>query len=67
MTIYKSFIRPHLDYGDVTYDQAYNASFQQKVESIQYNAALAITGAIRGISKKKFATQVVVQRTLLLL
>ena len=53
LTIYKSFIRPHLDYGDIIYDQAYNASFQQKVESIQYNAALAITGAIRGTSKEK--------------
>ena len=53
MTIYKSFIRPHLDYGDVTYDQAYNVSFQQKVESIQYNAAVAITRAIRGTSKEK--------------
>ena len=49
MTIYKSSIRPHLDYGDIIYDQAYNVSFQQKVESTQYNAALAITGAIRGI------------------
>ena len=28
-------------------------SFQQKVESIQYNAAVAITGAIRGTSKEK--------------
>ena len=35
------------------YDQAYNVSFQQKVESIQYNAAVAITGAIRGTSKEK--------------
>ena len=51
LTIYKSFIRPHLDYGDIIYDQAYNASFQQKVESIQYNAALAIRGAIIGTSK----------------
>ena len=25
LTIYKSFIRPHLDYGDIIYDQAYNA------------------------------------------
>ena len=33
LTNYKSFIRPHLDYGDIIYDQAYNASFQQKVES----------------------------------
>ena len=48
LTIYKAFIRPHLDYGDTIYDQAYNDSFHQKLESIQYNAALAITGAIRG-------------------
>ena len=53
LTIYKSFIRPHLDYGDIIYDQAYNASFHQKLESIQYDAALAITGAIRGTSKEK--------------
>ena len=31
LTIYKSFIRPHLDYGDIIYDQAYNASFHQKL------------------------------------
>ena len=31
LTIYKSFIRPHLDYGDVIYDQAYTASFHQKI------------------------------------
>ena len=53
LTIYKSFIRPHLDYGDIIYDQAYNASFHQKLDSIQYIAALAITGAIRGTSKEK--------------
>ena len=53
LTIYKSFIRPHLDYVDIVYDQAYNVSFQQKVESIKYNAAVAITGALRGISKEK--------------
>ena len=53
LTIYKSFIRPHLDYGDIIYDQAYNVSFHQKLESIQYNSALAITGAIRGTSTEK--------------
>ena len=53
LTIYKSFIRPHLDYGNVMYDQAYNVSFQQKVESIQYNAAVAIMEAICGTSKEK--------------
>ena len=27
LTIYKPFIRPHLDYGDIIYDQTYNTSF----------------------------------------
>ena len=53
ITIYKALIRPHFDYGDILYDQAYNMSFQQKLESIQYNACLAITGAIRRTSKEK--------------
>ena len=46
-------MRLHLDYGDIIYDQTYNDSFHQKIESIQYNAALAITGAIRGTSREK--------------
>ena len=53
LTIYKCFIRPHLDYGDIIYDQAYNLSLHQKLESIQYNASLALTGAIRGSSREK--------------
>ena len=36
LTIYKSFNRPHLDYSDVIYDQAYNVSFPKGIESIQY-------------------------------
>ena len=53
LTIYKSFVRPHLDYDDVIYDQHHNNSFHQKLESIQDNAALAITGAIKGCSGEK--------------
>ena len=53
LTIYKFFLRLHLDYGDVIYDRAFNESFQNKLESVQYNAALAITGAIRGSSREK--------------
>ena len=53
LTIYKSLIRPHLDYCDVIYDQPNNESFCTKIERIQYNAALAITGAIRGTSQCK--------------
>ena len=37
LTIYKSFIRPNLDYGDVIYHQVYVVSFNQKRESVQYN------------------------------
>ena len=47
ITIYKTFIRPHLDYGDVIYNHTFNESFHQHLESIQYNAAIAITGTIR--------------------
>ena len=53
LTICKSFITPHLDYDDIIYDQVYNASFHQKLELLQYNACLAITGAIRGTSREK--------------
>ena len=53
ITIYKSFIRPHLDYGDTVYDRAFNESFHKNLQSIQYNAAIAITGAIRGTSSEK--------------
>ena len=53
LTIYKSFLRPHFDYGDAIYDRAFNESFQNKLESVQYNAALAITGANSGSSREK--------------
>ena len=53
LTVYKSFIRPHLDYGDVIYDQQNPSFLINKIESVQCNAALAITGAIRGTSKAK--------------
>ena len=53
ITIYKSFIRSHLNYGDIIYDQPYNDSFHQKLESIQCNAGLAIKGVIRGRSREK--------------
>ena len=53
LTICKSFVRPHLDYGDVIYDQPNNSILSDKIESVQYNAVLAITGVIRGASKEK--------------
>ena len=49
---HKAFIRPHLDYAGVIFDQSYKNSFHQKLESFSYNAASAITGVIRGPSKE---------------
>ena len=42
-----------MDYGDVVWDQPSNDVFSNKLETVQYNTALAITGAIKGISRKK--------------
>ena len=33
LTIYKAFVRPHLDYGEVTFDEIRNKTFHQKLES----------------------------------
>ena len=63
--IYKAFVRPHLDYGDILYDQAFNLSFQQKLESILYRACLAITGAIRGPPKRRFTKRYNLGHTIL--
>ena len=53
LPMYKSFVRPHLDYGDVIYDQPNSSSLSDKIKSVQHNAVLSITGAIRGTSKEK--------------
>ena len=34
ITIFKSFIRSHLDYGSMIYDQVYNIWFHQNIELI---------------------------------
>ena len=51
------FVRPHLDYADIIYDRPNNEPFKSKLESIQYNAALAITGAVRGSSMEKLFSE----------
>ena len=58
VTVYKGFIRTNLDYEDIIYSQTYDESFLQKMESIQYKAALAIAGAIRGTSKEKLYLEI---------
>ena len=69
MTMYKTFARPHLDYGDIIYDQAYNETFHQKLESIQYNALVALPGATGSLIGRLGIppTSTLVQKTLLIL
>ena len=67
LKIYQCFKRPHLDYGDIIYDHAYNLSFRQKLELIQYNSVLTLTegprcpaesrGAIRDSSREKLSQE----------
>ena len=51
--LYKLYIRPHLDYGDVINpvpqrDDCSGNYLVEKLESVQYSAALAVTGTWRG-------------------
>ena len=58
IAVYESFVRPHLDYGNLIYDQPNNESFCQRIESVQHNASLAITGAIKGIFRLKLYNEI---------
>lgn len=61
IAIYKSFIRPHLERVDIIYGQPNkcfrqlfsNASFSDKIQSIQHNLKLAITSTIKSALKEK--------------
>ena len=46
-------MRPHLDNCDIICDRPHSEKFTDTVESIQYKAALAITGAIKEMPKEK--------------
>ena len=63
ISIYKSFVRPHVDYGDIIYGQPNNESFTHNIERIQYNAALAITSAIKGASLSNLYSELGVEST----
>ena len=60
--IYKLYVRPHLDYGDLIYhkdDPEASLSLTKRLESVQYTAALAVTGAWKGTDKSKPLTNLV--------
>ena len=54
--MYKLYVRPHLDYGDLIYHKDYpeaSLSLTKRLESVQYTAGLAVTGAWKGTNKSK--------------
>ena len=51
LVVYKSFVRPHLDYGDI-YGNLVNESLTNKLEKVQYQACLASTDAIQSNSRE---------------
>ena len=54
--IYKLYVRPHLEYGDIIYhrhDPEMLQNFTIRLEQTQYSAALAVTGAWRGTNRQK--------------
>ena len=53
LIVYKSFMRLHSDYCDIIYDQPNNEKNFTKIECMQHNAALSITGATKGTSRTK--------------
>ena len=57
VTIYKSVVSSHLEYSDIICEQTNNERFIQKIEKIQYSAALAIAGVVKGTSQDKLTSR----------
>ena len=61
--MYKTFVRPYLDYGDIIYNVPPNSNIfdhslslnnlMEKIEKERYQAALAITGCWQGSNRNK--------------
>ena len=54
ISIYKAIIRPHLDYGDILYNQSNNAAFRQKIESFHTKQLLQLLVEFKVLHKKNF-------------
>ena len=59
--MYKSFVRPHLDYCDIIYHQPSKedangqslSKAMEDIEKVQYKAALIVSGAWKGSNQTK--------------
>ena len=54
--MYKLYVRPHLDYGEIIchkFDPELTLEFTKKLGTVQYSAALAVSGAWKGTNKCK--------------
>ena len=62
LTIYKTFVRPILDYADN--DKPLTESFKDKLEMVQYNAPLVVTfkGTSRGCIYRVFGLESFAER-----
>ena len=63
ITTYKAFARAYLNYGDLLFDQAFNALFHEELETIKCKASLDITGTIRGTSKDNSLSKILFRIT----
>ena len=50
--LYKSLIRPIMEYGDLIWDNC-SAGNSELLESVQYESAKVVTGAIAGTSSRR--------------
>ena len=55
MAIFKTFIRPHLHYGDVVFDRASKETRHQGLKFLQYSPEVVITGAISETPSEKLS------------
>ena len=54
LTIYTAYVRPHLNYCDMIHDKVFNEFWHKRLESAQYNVALATAEANRCFDTEKF-------------
>ena len=57
MKLYKSLIRPMMEYADVIWDGC-NEDDSELIESVQYEAARMVMGAMRGTSRSRLLHKV---------